>query len=82
MTRYYNFLKDCGVFYLVTINGTAPAARPFGAVMENDGDLFITAADTKAVYRQIKQNSNIQIVALKQKMLENPLQNQQQRIFS
>lgn len=65
MTRYYNFLKDCGVFYLVTINGTAPAARPFGAVMENDGDLFITAADTKAVYHQMKQNSNIQIVALK-----------------
>lgn len=56
---------DWGVFYLVTINGTAPAARPFGAVMENDGDLFITAADTKAVYRQMKQNSNIQIVALK-----------------
>ncbi len=70
MTRYYNFLKDCGVFYLVTINGTAPAARPFGAVMENDGDLFITAADTKAVYHQMKQNSNIQIVALKQKMLD------------
>lgn len=65
MTRYYDFLKDCGVFYLVTINGTAPAARPFGAVMENDGDLFITAADTKEVYRQMKQNSNIQIVALK-----------------
>lgn len=65
MTRYYDFLKDCGVFYLVTINGTAPAARPFGAVMENDGDLFITAADTKAVYHQLKKNSNIQIVALK-----------------
>jgi uncharacterized pyridoxamine 5'-phosphate oxidase family protein len=32
---------------------------------ENDGDLFITAADTKAVYRQMKQNSNIQIVVLK-----------------
>lgn len=27
MTRYYDFLKDCGVFYLVTINGTAPAAK-------------------------------------------------------
>lgn len=65
MTKYYEFLKGCGVFYLVTINGTAPAARPFGAVMENDGNLFITAADTKAVYRQMKQNSNIQIVALK-----------------
>lgn len=65
MARYYDFLKECGVFYLATINGNASAARPFGAVMENDGDLFITAADTKAVYRQMKQNSNIQIVALK-----------------
>lgn len=49
MTKYYDFLKDCGVFYLVTINGTTSAARPFGAVMENDGDLFITAADTLVV---------------------------------
>lgn len=65
MAKYYDFLKECGVFYLVTVNGNMPAARPFGAVMENDGDLFITAADTKAVYRQMKQNSNIQIVALK-----------------
>lgn len=65
MARYYDFLKECGIFYLATINGNAPAVRPFGAVMENDGDLFITAADTKAVYRQMKQNSNIQIVALK-----------------
>lgn len=37
----------------------------FGAVMENDGSLYITAADTKAVYRQMKENPNIQIVALK-----------------
>ena len=65
MSGYYDFLKDCGVFYMLTVNGNAPAGRPFGAVMENDGDLYVTAADTKDVYRQMKMNPNIQIVALK-----------------
>lgn len=65
MSGYYDFLKDCGVFYLVTVNGNAPAGRPFGAVMENEGDLYITAADTKAVYCHMKENPNVQIVALK-----------------
>lgn len=65
MSRYYDFLKDCGVFYMLTVNGNAPAGRPFGAVMENKGDLYVTAADTKDVYRQMKENPNIQIVTLK-----------------
>ena len=65
MSRYYDFLKDCGVFYMLTVNGNAPAGRPFGAVMENKGDLYVTAADTKDVYCQMKENPNIQIVTLK-----------------
>ena len=65
MSKCYEFLKHCGVFYLLTINEDAPAGRPFAAVMENGDDLYVTAADTKAVYRQMKKNPNIQIVALK-----------------
>ena len=65
MSKCYEFLKDCGVFYLLTVNGDAPAGRPFAAVMESGNALYITAADTKAVYRQMKDNPNIQIVALK-----------------
>ena len=39
MGKAYEFLKECGVFYVLTINGDYPAGRPFGAVMEVDEDL-------------------------------------------
>ena len=60
-----NFLKECGVFYVLTINGDYPAGRPFGAVMEYNDDLYISTADTKKVYRQLKEHSQVQIVSLK-----------------
>lgn len=42
MSKEYEFLKECGYFYLLTINRDFPAGRPFGAVMEHDGKLFIS----------------------------------------
>jgi len=37
MSKTYEFLKECGAFYVVTVNDNNPAVRPFGAVMEYDG---------------------------------------------
>lgn len=34
MSREYEFLKECGYFYVLTINKDFPDGRPFGAVME------------------------------------------------
>ena len=65
MSQSYDFLHECGVFYLSTINGDAPETRPFGAIMERDGALYFSTAHTKSVYAQIKANPHIQIVALK-----------------
>ena len=59
------FLRDCGAFFLLTLDGDAPAGRPFGAVMEQDGALYISTEDRKAVYRQLKRYPQMQIVALK-----------------
>jgi len=61
----YEFLRECGVFFVATVNDRAPAVRPFGAVMEYDGELYISTANTKNVYAQMKANSYIQIVAHK-----------------
>ena len=55
MSKCYEFLKDCGVFYLFTVNGDSPAGRSFAAVMESGNALYIAAADTKAVYRQMRE---------------------------
>ena len=65
MSKTFDFLQQCGTFFLTTINGTAPAARPFGAVMEHEGELYFSTANTKKVYSQLIANPTIQIVAHK-----------------
>lgn len=65
MSKVYDFLIECKVFYLATVNNNLPAVRPFGAVMEIDNVLYFTTGTGKAVYNQLCENSNIQIVALK-----------------
>lgn len=41
MSKAYEFLKECGYFYVLTINGDYSTGRPFGAVMEHDNKLYI-----------------------------------------
>ena len=65
MSKTYEFLKKCGTFYVATINENAPAVRPFGAVMEYKGDLYISTAKYKDVYEQFIKCELIQIIALK-----------------
>ncbi len=65
MSQAYEFIKECGAFFVLTINNDFPAGRPFGAIMEYEDKLYIAIANTKAVYNQLKDNSNMQILALK-----------------
>ena len=41
----YDFLKECGSFFVLTINSDYPAGRPFGAVMEIGEDLYLSTND-------------------------------------
>lgn len=66
MNEACQFLKECGAFMLLTTDGDRPVGRPFGAVTEIDGDLYLSTAARKAVYAQMQANSNVQIIALKQ----------------
>jgi len=65
MSKTYDFLKECGVFWVTTINDHKPASRPFGALLEHNGELYIPTSNQKAVYRQFKENPAIQITAIK-----------------
>lgn len=65
MSVSYNFLQDCQVFYVLTVENGCPCGRPFGAVMEYKGDLYISTDTSKAVYRQMVANPNVQLLALK-----------------
>ncbi len=66
MSQAYEFLRECGVFFVATVDeNQCPQARPFGAVMELKGEMYISTAVGKAVYRQMRGNSRIQMTALK-----------------
>lgn len=66
MSKTYDFLKECGYFYVLTINGDFPAGRPFGAVMEYEDKLYISTHDGNQVHQQLRENGNIQILAKKE----------------
>lgn len=65
MSKAYDFLKECGAFFVLTINGEYPAGRPFGAVMEIGDDLYLATNDMNEAHKQMREHKQIQIVAKK-----------------
>lgn len=65
MSKAYEFLKECGSFFVLTINGDYPAGRPFGAVMEVGEDLYLSTNDMNQAHKQMREHEQIQIVAKK-----------------
>ena len=65
MSKEYEAIKECGIYFLVTINGEYPAARPFGSLQEIDGNIYFNTTDNNECHRQLRENPHIQIVARK-----------------
>lgn len=55
MSKAYEFLKECGAFFVLSINGDSPAGRPFGAVMEDGAYLYLSTNDMNEAHKQSKQ---------------------------
>ncbi len=64
MKEVYAFLKQCGVYYLATVEGDQPRVRPFGTIDLFDGKLYIQTGKVKAVARQMKENSRVELSAM------------------
>jgi len=64
MSKTFELLRQAGTFFVSTVNGDVPATRPFGAVMEYDGEIYFSTAVGKDVYSQLKLNPAVQIVAM------------------
>lgn len=64
MNKAAQFLSDSKTFYLATTEDDQPRVRPFGAVMEWDGKVYICTNNKKDVYRQILKNPKIEISAM------------------
>ncbi len=65
MSKIYDFVKECGAFFLLTEREGKPQGRPFGAIMEIGDKLYVATSNEKKVYQEIKNNSKVQILALK-----------------
>ena len=65
MKEVQEFLKECGVYYLATMDGDQPRVRPFGTAEIFDNHLYIQTGKKKDVYKQIENNPNVEICAFK-----------------
>ena len=58
MIEVWKFLKDCGVYYLATVDGDQPRVRPFGTAEIFDNHLYIQTGKSKNVSKQIEVDKN------------------------
>ena len=65
MKEVQEFLKECGVYYLATMDGEQPRVRPFGTAEIYEEHLYIQTGKNKDVYKQIETNPNVEICAFK-----------------
>ena len=65
MQKVSDYLSECGVFYLATIDGDAAAVRPIGFQMVIDNKLYLGLGTHKNVYKQMVAAPKISISATK-----------------
>lgn len=65
MKEVYEFLKECGVYYLATIDNDEPKVRPFGTIEIFEDHLYIQTGKKKDVFKQIINNPKVEICAFK-----------------
>ena len=63
MQEVYEFLKNCGTYYLATVEGDQPRVRPFGTIDLFEEKLYIQTGKSKEVSKQIAQNPKVEICA-------------------
>ena len=55
MNKIVEELKKAKVFYIATIDEDMPRVRPFGSVMEFEGNVYICSGNFKDFYKQIEK---------------------------
>ena len=64
--KVFDFLKDCGTYYLATVEGDQPRVRPFGTINLFDGKLYIQTGKVKDVSKQLAANPKAELCAFKE----------------
>lgn len=65
MKEVQAFLKECGAFFLATVDGDQPHVRAFGVSEIINDRLYIMTGKVKDVYKQMAKNGKFEICALK-----------------
>jgi uncharacterized pyridoxamine 5'-phosphate oxidase family protein len=66
MQEVHDFLKDCGAYFVATMDGDQPRVRPFGTVHIFDGKLYIQTGKVKDVSKQMTANPKVEICAVRE----------------
>lgn len=61
MNEVIEFFKECGVFFVSTVDGDQPRVRPFSFAMEYEGKLCFGTSNQKPVYAQLMANPKVEI---------------------
>ena len=65
MQEVQAYLKECGAFFIATVDEDQPRVRPFGVSEIINGRLYIMTGKVKDVYKQMAKNGKFEICALK-----------------
>lgn len=65
MKEVQAYLKECGAFFIATIDGDQPHVRAFGVSEIINDRLYIMTGKVKDVYKQMTKNGKFEICALK-----------------
>ena len=61
MNTAFEFIKANPVFHIATVDGDKARVRPFAFIMKRNNTLYFCTNKTKDVYKQLKQNPDIEI---------------------
>lgn len=59
----YQFIRECGYFFLATSVDNQPRLRPFGMMYSNDKTMFIATDKRKRVYSDLQENPKVEIAS-------------------
>ena len=64
MNQIVSELLKVKVFYIATIDGDQPRVRPFGSILEYEGEAYICSGNFKDFYKQIKANPKVELCGM------------------
>ena len=65
VNKVFEFLQGAGTFYLATVEGDQPRVRPYGAMLLEEGKIYIMAFGQTNATHQLAANPKAEICAFK-----------------